>query len=161
MKPADGEVGQPRFVGDRQHIPRERTHRGEPRRSEHRTASLVGVRVEKIDGAESLRVLHGPPYQREHRKEGPVGLRHHPIDQVPAHHLSRSELEPVEEAAHMHDETAVAVAPEPAPRPRSEDTSELQSRQYLVCRLLLDKKKSWTCCAKRSSSATVPSARYE
>src|SRR3712207_8228880 len=32
---------------------------------------------------------------------------------------------------------------EPKPRPRSEEhTSELQSRQYLVCRLLLEKKKT-------------------
>src|SRR3712207_7732448 len=32
--------------------------------------------------------------------------------------------------------------PGPCPRPRSEEhTSELQSRQYLVCRLLLEKKK--------------------
>src|SRR3712207_8989896 len=30
---------------------------------------------------------------------------------------------------------------------RSEEhTSELQSRQYLVCRLLLDKKKQFSCC---------------
>src|SRR3712207_7817858 len=41
-------------------------------------------------------------------------------------------------------------APAPAgharsPRPRSEEhTSELQSRQYLVCRLLLEKKKNST-----------------
>src|SRR3712207_8689234 len=37
-----------------------------------------------------------------------------------------------------------ALAPhrDQAPRPRSEEhTSELQSRQYLVCRLLLEKKK--------------------
>src|SRR3712207_7721103 len=34
------------------------------------------------------------------------------------------------------------TAPEPAGRGRSEEhTSELQSRQYLVCRLLLEKKK--------------------
>src|SRR3712207_7825883 len=33
--------------------------------------------------------------------------------------------------------------PRPADRPRSEEhTSELQSRQYLVCRLLLEKKKT-------------------
>src|SRR3712207_7986691 len=33
----------------------------------------------------------------------------------------------------------------PSPRPRSEEhTSELQSRQYLVCRLLLEKKKTST-----------------
>src|SRR5258707_2807074 len=35
-------------------------------------------------------------------------------------------------------------------RPRSEEhTSELQSRQYLVCRLLLEKKKNWTCTIRR------------
>src|SRR5258707_2924256 len=35
-----------------------------------------------------------------------------------------------------------------AARPRSEEhTSELQSRQYLVCRLLLEKKKKNTTCA--------------
>src|SRR3712207_8242103 len=34
------------------------------------------------------------------------------------------------------------VRPQPLPPPRSEEhTSELQSRQYLVCRLLLEKKK--------------------
>src|SRR3712207_7830803 len=34
------------------------------------------------------------------------------------------------------------VTPLPCPGPRSEEhTSELQSRQYLVCRLLLEKKK--------------------
>src|SRR3712207_7494789 len=40
-------------------------------------------------------------------------------------------------------ERAEAPAPEPEPVPvRSEEhTSELQSRQYLVCRLLLEKKK--------------------
>src|SRR3712207_7555966 len=36
-------------------------------------------------------------------------------------------------------------APRPRPPPRSEEhTSELQSRQYLVCRLLLEKKKTIT-----------------
>src|SRR3712207_8759857 len=36
---------------------------------------------------------------------------------------------------------------------RSEEhTSELQSRQYLVCRLLLEKKKNSKCCVFRSSS---------
>src|SRR5947209_17217469 len=35
-----------------------------------------------------------------------------------------------------------STAPRPHPRSRSEEhTSELQSRQYLVCRLLLEKKK--------------------
>src|SRR5947209_13263265 len=38
-------------------------------------------------------------------------------------------------------ETAAAAQPVAGPEPRSEEhTSELQSRQYLVCRLLLEKK---------------------
>src|SRR3712207_7627558 len=38
---------------------------------------------------------------------------------------------------------ALQPATAPAPHPRSEEhTSELQSRQYLVCRLLLEKKKT-------------------
>src|SRR3712207_9435026 len=35
-------------------------------------------------------------------------------------------------------------APEPEPERSEEHTSELQSRQYLVCRLLLEKKKNIT-----------------
>src|SRR5258707_2097699 len=42
----------------------------------------------------------------------------------------------------------------PRPRKRSEEhTSELQSRQYLVCRLLLEKKKNEK-CAKAQSTIT-------
>src|SRR3712207_8419894 len=38
-----------------------------------------------------------------------------------------------------------AASPRPGVRPRSEEhTSELQSRQYLVCRLLLEKKNKTT-----------------
>src|SRR3712207_9355466 len=37
--------------------------------------------------------------------------------------------------------TQTAVARVPAPHRSEEHTSELQSRQYLVCRLLLEKKK--------------------
>src|SRR3712207_8662456 len=37
---------------------------------------------------------------------------------------------------------ATAAAVEPWGRDRKEHTSELQSRQYLVCRLLLEKKKN-------------------
>src|SRR3712207_8051317 len=41
--------------------------------------------------------------------------------------------------------SAPAASPSPSVRSRSEEhTSELQSRQYLVCRLLLEKKKSYT-----------------
>src|SRR3712207_1226907 len=43
------------------------------------------------------------------------------------------------EADAVHQATSVSL---PSPGPRSEEhTSELQSRQYLVCRLLLEKKK--------------------
>src|SRR3712207_7072785 len=42
-----------------------------------------------------------------------------------------------------HVRVEVVLPGEPAPRGRSEEhTSELQSRQYLVCRLLLEKKKT-------------------
>src|SRR3712207_7313903 len=41
-------------------------------------------------------------------------------------------------------EAAVAAAREEAPGRSEEHTSELQSRQYLVCRLLLEKKNTYT-----------------
>src|SRR3712207_9580381 len=37
---------------------------------------------------------------------------------------------------------SASLCPRPAPLRSEEHTSELQSRQYLVCRLLLEKKKS-------------------
>src|SRR3712207_7897151 len=41
-------------------------------------------------------------------------------------------------------------------RPRSEEhTSELQSRQYLVCRLLLEKKKKQTSCTSDAKSLAL------
>src|SRR3712207_7531896 len=43
-------------------------------------------------------------------------------------------------------------APRPGPRRSEEHTSELQSRQYLVCRLLLEKKKTQTNKAHHSAS---------
>src|SRR3712207_7842246 len=46
------------------------------------------------------------------------------------------------EAVH-HEDEALSVLHGGADEPRSEEhTSELQSRQYLVCRLLLEKKKN-------------------
>src|SRR3712207_9470264 len=49
----------------------------------------------------------------------------------------------VRELAGERAAAALATAPRPSPSPRSEEhTSELQSRQYLVCRLLLEKKKN-------------------
>src|SRR3712207_8694569 len=45
-------------------------------------------------------------------------------------------------AARMGGRVPLVAVPAGAGRPRSEEhTSELQSRQYLVCRLLLEKKK--------------------
>src|SRR3712207_8363071 len=40
------------------------------------------------------------------------------------------------------DDVVVQVAGDPVPVRSEEHTSELQSRQYLVCRLLLEKKKT-------------------
>src|SRR3712207_8592923 len=46
------------------------------------------------------------------------------------------------------------------PRKRSEEhTSELQSRQYLVCRLLLEKKRQRVRCRRRSTSSAWSRAR--
>src|SRR3712207_8646171 len=48
----------------------------------------------------------------------------------------------------------------PAARHRSEEhTSELQSRQYLVCRLLLEKKISWAFRQTTTTSCRWPTAR--
>src|SRR5690625_5508574 len=54
----------------------------------------------------------------------------------------------------FHAETANAVSHRPGPERSEEHTSELQSRGHLVCRLLLEKKKSrsWM-----STPATVSS----
>src|SRR3712207_7498890 len=50
----------------------------------------------------------------------------------------------------LHPPLGVAPAPRSVPGGgRSEEhTSELQSRQYLVCRLLLEKKKAYICVTK-------------
>src|SRR3712207_7206224 len=81
-------------------------------------------RSEPRDGAapvmHALLLSHGAPRARSARRPRP-----HPWSVVRAVGLARD-----------------ADAP-PAPRCRSEEhTSELQSRQYLVCRLLLEKKKT-------------------
>src|SRR3712207_7019314 len=52
-------------------------------------------------------------------------------------------------------------APSTRPRPRRSDehTSELQSRQYIVCRLLLEKKKI-NSCLRPTSSINPPKTSY-
>src|SRR3712207_8228766 len=57
----------------------------------------------------------------------------------------RDLAEVVQRGAEAHELDLRVGEPEPAADPRSEEhTSELQSRQYLVCRLLLEKKKKET-----------------
>src|SRR3712207_7491134 len=66
-------------------------------------------------------------------------------------------------AVHVEEAAAPLAARladrEPHHRPdtvRSEEhTSELQSRQYLVCRLLLEKKKKGDCDAQRSGNCSI------
>src|SRR3712207_8514015 len=70
---------------------------------------------------------------------------YHEIDARPIHSLVSFMLEHLPENAHIVV-SGRADPPLPLPRLRArgrseEHTSELQSRQYLVCRLLLEKKK--------------------
>src|SRR3712207_8144152 len=79
------------------------------------------------------------PYTTLFRSGGPgveVGRpAGHPVLQE---HLPGEERQAVGHVARADDQHALL-----AQRPRSEEhTSELQSRQYLVCRLLLEKKKN-------------------
>src|SRR3712207_8776977 len=74
---------------------------------------------------------------REQEGEHPAQLQHAGLG------------EPEPEQQHAGEREAQAGGEQVAPhldlRPRSEEhTSELQSRQYLVCRLLLEKKKKQT-----------------
>src|SRR3712207_8406327 len=61
----------------------------------------------------------------------------------PAAHVDRVlRMEVLGAVAHLTHRLGDVVEPRPEPRRSEEHTSELQSRQYLVCRLLLEKKKS-------------------
>src|SRR3712207_7297775 len=72
-------------------------------------------------------------------------LRFHPLGEVASVAVRHPLYEAVADAPYRYHELLGAVWREPVTgvlRPRSEEhTSELQSRQYLVCRLLLEKKK--------------------
>src|SRR3712207_7156713 len=57
------------------------------------------------------------------------------------HHAGRARA-PRPPAGHDRQAGEPAVRARAAPRRSEEHTSELQSRQYLVCRLLLEKKKT-------------------
>src|SRR3712207_7470717 len=61
---------------------------------------------------------------------------------VERHGRHRGRQRPPPPVRGAHDEAEpVGLRVEPAPHRSEEHTSELQSRQYLVCRLLLEKKK--------------------
>src|SRR6476620_12638624 len=55
--------------------------------------------------------------------------------------LSLHDALPISCTARRHQATGARLASAPPCRRSEEHTSELQSRQYLVCRLLLEKKK--------------------
>src|SRR2546425_5263843 len=58
------------------------------------------------------------------------------------------------------DERAVGVTAQPLDRVRSEEhTSELQSLAYLVCRLLLEKKKTYIACQPHMQAYSRSTAR--
>src|SRR3712207_7378564 len=80
------------------------------------------------------RLLDGPPSSgRRARVLEPLVLA------APAQHLRAG----VEAGPEVEDHRVVAVPDQDGVTLRSEEhTSELQSRQYLVCRLLLEKKKT-------------------
>src|SRR3712207_8849236 len=81
------------------------------------------------------RDLHSFPPRRSSDLGG-IGLVHRPI--VPPWSSSSRQVVGTARATSV----AVSGPPAPASAARSEEhTSELQSRQYLVCRLLLEKKK--------------------
>src|SRR3712207_8402886 len=63
----------------------------------------------------------------------PISTRAHDADEIAARHL---EVDPV----HGSNDHTVVGELLPQVRRSEEHTSELQSRQYLVCRLLLEKK---------------------
>src|SRR3712207_9033695 len=73
--------------------------------------------------------------RRDRRRPGELGLRLAGGQGLEPRHAQRT-------AAHARRWSGSRRRARHRPRPRSEEhTSELQSRQYLVCRLLLEKKK--------------------
>src|SRR3712207_7195792 len=75
-------------------------------------------------------LLEVQPVRDAEQQEARAEQRPHPVDPPPA------------EGEHAHDERGEQQVAD-----RSEEhTSELQSRQYLVCRLLLEKKKLIITC---------------
>src|SRR3712207_8285309 len=82
------------------------------------------------------------PYTTLFRSRLPATLVAEHADQ-PSHLVERLASHLPDRGSHLHDPLRIAVdqAPRRAGLRSEEHTSELQSRQYLVCRLLLEKKK--------------------
>src|SRR3712207_8701380 len=77
------------------------------------------------------------------RERDPIGLLEKKLLEQDA--LEEEKLEEIRSEVKERVDEAVKFADESEQPPRSEEhTSELQSRQYLVCRLLLEKKKTYT-----------------
>src|SRR3712207_7228964 len=72
-----------------------------------------------------------------------VGVHH--LVGLAAHHQLPL-VQPDGLVAHLLDAAEAVADEEHRPRRSEEHTSELQSRQYLVCRLLLEKKKNVVAC---------------
>src|SRR3712207_8856776 len=76
-------------------------------------------------------------------KAGAEGLLPVRLARVGGQGDGRNFLAAAAELPHLSDERVAVLVRHPDVRDRSEEhTSELQSRQYLVCRLLLEKKKN-------------------
>src|SRR3712207_8748902 len=89
------------------------------------------------------------PYTTLFRSPGPLEVQRAPIPRDASRRSPRQEQPPS-----MH--------PRAAARLRSEEhTSELQSRQYLVCRLLLEKKKKHTKPSKHHSSPSISQSIHD
>src|SRR3712207_8680403 len=109
------------------------------RRQEDVAARLVGLRLDREPDV--VAVVHG--VLREEVEPLPVAFQRRP-DVLRGVHLGTFTTAPEDVRACSQLRREVEVAHHLAQRvpTRSEEhTSELQSRQYLVCRLLLEKKK--------------------
>src|SRR3712207_8531420 len=85
------------------------------------------------------------PYTTLFRSGGAVEAPSRDAAGPPGGHVGHVEHDPVLVGGRGECHPAAVVGPEWAAEARSEEhTSELQSRQYLVCRLLLEKKREYT-----------------
>src|SRR3712207_7128190 len=82
------------------------------------------------------------PYTTLFRSQGPQGRRPD-LDQLAAAQVNATPAVRAPSSTMVHGslESEHALHADPAEARSEEHTSELQSRQYLVCRLLLEKKK--------------------